>query len=103
MPIMSQPEYIEAALTAGKHVLSEKPIAENIKRALQLIEYSKSDKVKGGATWAVAENYRFLESFEYATQEARKLGRVLNFRVKSFGNVQHGAKYFGEYMGNFGP
>lgn len=62
LPIMKQPEYIEAALAAGKHVLSEKPIAENTTRAKQLIQYYKSDKVKGGATWGVAENFRYLES-----------------------------------------
>jgi len=64
--------------------------------------------VKGGATWGVAENFRFLESFEYARQEVRKLGRVLGFRVKSFGNVGAGDKYFEtvwrkkpEYQGGF--
>ena len=61
-----------------------------------MIEYSKSDKVKGGATWGVAENFRYLESFEYARQEVQKLGRVLGFRVKSFGNVAAGSKYFGK-------
>ncbi|TVY36722.1 Uncharacterized protein LSUB1_G006087 [Lachnellula subtilissima] len=94
LPILNQPEYIEAALAAGKHVLSEKPIAKDLKEAQRLIEYSKSDKVKGGATWSVAENYRFLESFVYASQEVQKLGRVLGFTVKSFGNVGAGDKYF---------
>lgn len=52
LPILSQPEYIEAALAAGKHVLSEKPIAGDLKRAEALIKYYKSDKVKNKATWA---------------------------------------------------
>lgn len=51
LPILSQPEYIEAALAAGKHVLSEKPIAGDLKRAENLIKYYKSDKVKNKATW----------------------------------------------------
>jgi predicted dehydrogenase len=94
LPILTQPEYIEAALAAGKHVLSEKPIAGDLKRAEHLIKYYKSDKVKGGATWGVAENFRFLESFEYGRQEVQRLGRVLGFRVKVFGNVKKGEKYF---------
>jgi predicted dehydrogenase len=61
------------------------------------VTYYKSDKVKGGVTWGVAENFRFLESFEYARQEVQKLGRVLNFRIKVFGNVKPGGKYFGEF------
>jgi len=94
LPILSQPEYIEAALTAGKHVLSEKPIAGDVARAQHLIEYYKSDKVKGGATWSVAENFRFLDSFIHARNEVAKLGRVLGFRMKVFGNIKQGDKYF---------
>lgn len=108
LPIMAQPEYIEAALAAGKHVLSEKPIADCVVRAQKLIEYYKSDKVKDGATWGVAENFRYLKSYDYAEQEVRKLGRILGFRVKSFGNVKQGSKYFEtpwrkkpEYQGGF--
>lgn len=96
LPILTQPEFIEAALAAGKHVLSEKPIAGTISRAEQLIKYYKSDAVQGNATWAVAENFRFLESFEYGKREIERLGRVLGFRVKIFGNVKPGDKYFGE-------
>jgi hypothetical protein len=62
-----------------------------------LIQYYKSDKVKGGATWGVAENFRFLDSFLFGRQEIKKLGRVLGFRAKMFGNVQPGGKYFGMF------
>jgi len=95
LPIVSQSEFIEAALAASKHVLSEKPIAKDLASAQHLIKYSKSDKVTGGATWAVAENFRYLQSFEYARHEIQRLGRILGFRVQMFGNVKAGGKYFG--------
>ncbi|KIN06467.1 hypothetical protein OIDMADRAFT_155638 [Oidiodendron maius Zn] len=108
LPITKQPEYIEAALAAGKHVLSEKPIAGDIKRAEQLIQFYKSDKVKGNATWGVAENFRFLDSFLYARQEVEKLGRILGFRTKQFGNIKVSDKYYNtawrtkpDYQGGF--
>lgn len=95
LPILAQPEYIEAALTAGKHVLSEKPIAVDLARAGHLIAYyHQSDKVQGGATWSVAENFRFLDSFVHARDEVARLGRVLGFRMKVFGNIKQGDKYF---------
>ena len=95
LPIPAQPEYIEEALNAGKHVLSEKPIAKDVARAEKLMEYYKSDKVKGGATWAVAENFRFLDSFEFGRQEVLKLGKILAFRVKLFCYLPNGWKYVG--------
>lgn len=108
LPILIQPEFIEAALAAGKHVLSEKPIAGTVSRAEQLIKYYKSDAVKESATWAVAENFRFLDSFEFGRQEVEKLGRVLGFQVKIFTFVKPGDKYFEtpwrkkpEYQGGF--
>ena len=92
---MNQPEYIEAALLAGKHVLSEKPIAGTLKAAQNLIKFynEKIDKTK--VTWAVAENFRFLSSFSYAGEEVKKLGRILTFRVFSSSGVKAGTKYFG--------
>ena len=95
LPILNQPEYIKAALSAGKHVLSEKPVAENVKDAAELIKWYHSNIDTNNVTWAVAENFRYLNSFDRAQQEVRKLGRILGFRVRLYGNVQAGSKYYG--------
>ena len=95
LPITKQPEYIEAALAAGKHVLSEKPIAGDIKRAEQLIQYYKSDKVKGNATWGVAEKLPVLgQLYLCEDRRLRKLGRILGFQTKKFGYVKVEDKYY---------
>lgn len=98
LPILSQPEYIEAALLAGKHVLSEKPIAKDLVHANKLIKFYESKVDKSKATWAVAENFRFLESFRFGAQEARKMGKVLGFRVRLHTFVKPGTKYFGRFL-----
>ena len=93
LPILNQPEYIEAALAAGKHVLSEKPVAENIKRAEELVKYYKSDKVKSGATWGVAENFRYMDGFDFGSQEVQRLGRVLGFSFNYHLTIKKGERF----------
>jgi len=99
LPILVQPEFIEAALTAGKHVLSEKPIAKDIARAEKLIHYYKNLKTSESATtakptWGVAEQFRFMTSFLYARKQVEGLGRILGFRTRMFALVKPGSKYF---------
>ncbi|KAH0551044.1 hypothetical protein GP486_007603 [Trichoglossum hirsutum] len=94
LPITIQPLFIEKALLAKKHVLSEKPIAMDIQTAAVLMNWYNTEIDPKLVSWSVGENVRSLESFEYARQEVKKLGRVLNFRVKVFMHVRVGTKYF---------
>ena len=92
LPIKNQPEYIRKALLAGKHVLSEKPIAENVKEAEQLIKWYRSN-VDQKITWSIAENFRYLNSFDHARKAIEGKGRLLNFRCR-VQNLVEGGKYF---------
>lgn len=69
-------------------------MAENLKEAEELIEWYHST-IGTKATWSVAENFRYLDSFDYAREQVRKLGRVLGFRMRLYANVKEGAKYYG--------
>ncbi|KAF4121464.1 Oxidoreductase family, NAD-binding Rossmann fold [Geosmithia morbida] len=108
LPILSQPEHIEAALAAGKHVLAEKPIAGDTAAARKLMEYYRGREHPAEATLAIAENYRFFPSFAFAREQAAGLGRVTNFSVRIFSLMGLENKYLGtqwrskpDYQGGF--
>lgn len=110
LPIVSQPQFIEAALSAGKHVLAEKPIAKDVATAKALIErYHQIKKQGNGAvTLSIAENFRFMPRFQYAGEQVRKLGRVTHFSVKVMNFMKDENKYYKtewrakpEYQGGF--
>lgn len=74
--------------------------------AVSLLEFYNSTDKK--ATFSIAENFRFLASFLYASEMIATLGHVLNFRVRVDHLVKPGGKYFEtawrkvpEYQGGF--
>ena len=93
LPIKNQPDYIRKALLAGKHVLSEKPVAENVQDAVELIKWYRSEIVGKGVTWAVAENVRYTNSFLRAADAVATMGRQLTFRCRMQTFVE-GGKYY---------
>ncbi len=72
LPIPMLPEVVSQALAAGKHVFSEKPIAQTVTEAQDLIARSRpyADQV-----WMVGENWRYEEAFHTAAQ-AIAAGRI---------------------------
>ncbi|KAI8932065.1 hypothetical protein NX059_010953 [Plenodomus lindquistii] len=107
LPILTQPEYIKKALAAGKHVLAEKPIAKDVATAQELLSWTQ-DSANTSAIYTVAENFRYLDSFIYASQQIASLGRILTFRARVAAFVEPGGKYYEtawrkvpEYQGGF--
>ncbi|OJJ51221.1 hypothetical protein ASPZODRAFT_12059 [Penicilliopsis zonata CBS 506.65] len=108
LPILVQPEFIKQALTAGKHVLSEKPIAKDLATAQELVQWYHATIDTHCTLWAVAENYRFFTKFLLAAEQVQKLGRVRNFRVNEHTLVPPESKYYNtawrknpQYQGGF--
>ncbi|KAH7313847.1 hypothetical protein B0I35DRAFT_279392 [Stachybotrys elegans] len=109
LPINDQPAYIEAALTAGKHVLAEKPIARDVAHAKKLIDFYQSSGAAGrGQVLAIAENFRFTPPFLFAAQQGAGLGKVTHFSARIMGLMKTDNKYYKtpwrttpEYQGGF--
>lgn len=59
IPIDNMPEFVDLALTAGKHVLSEKPMAPTVELGIAMLKkYHTVHKVNHpGLVWSVAEQF----------------------------------------------
>lgn len=101
LPILNQPSVIEEALKAGKHVLSEKPIAQDVGAAKALLDFyenrlgSVDSGEKKKPIWAVAENFRFYKSLQFAADKIGAIGgKVKTFKLEMYGFVQETNKYY---------
>ncbi|KAK4118819.1 oxidoreductase-like protein [Parathielavia appendiculata] len=109
LPILHQPGVVEKALKAGKHVLSEKPVAGDVESAQKLIAWYEGALGGGKPLWGVAENWRYMESIRYAAQRVREIGgELVTFRLVKNGSVRSDNKYFNtewrktpQYQGGF--
>ena len=93
LPICVQPVVIKKALEAGKHVLSEKPIGQDIETAARLTKWFKH--VKREEIWSVGENFRFFEPITFAAEQIEKLGgELVTFSVDLYAFIDESDEYF---------
>ena len=95
MPINLQPIAIRAALRAGKHVISEKPVADTVANAEALLADYQSLSSSAKPIWAVAENYRYMKSLQLAAEQLRQIGGdLVSFSLVSNKFVRPDGNYF---------
>ncbi|KAG5732636.1 hypothetical protein E4T56_gene16758 [Termitomyces sp. T112] len=110
LPIALQPSIILKALAAGKHVLSEKPVAPDVKQGLELIKrYNEVYKPKG-LIWRVAENFEAEPGVRAAgaAVAAGKIGKIIFFRTVTSNHIDKTSKWYNtpwrtvpDYQGGF--
>ncbi|KAI5479865.1 NAD dependent oxidoreductase [Pseudohyphozyma bogoriensis] len=83
LPILFQPTMIEKAWKAGKSVISEKPVAENLDEAKRLIALYESEYKPKGIMWIVAEQFPYEEAFVIAKSilDSGKIGELRSFTL----------------------
>lgn len=89
LPINIQPEIVLRALEAGKHVLSEKPIAPTVKDGIKLIRTYESVYRPKGLVWRVAENFESEPGLRTAGKAIanQKIGNVCFWNLQVLNHV----------------
>ncbi len=92
LPIDAQPEYVLAALAAGKPVLSEKPVGPSVAVAKRLIKAAK----RYPAPWLVGENFTFMAHAQKLRElvNRRKLGEVRLVEARQLTRMDAKNPYF---------
>lgn len=93
LPITVQPDIVKKALQAGKHVLSEKPIAKDVETAKDLIMWHESSPHK--AIWSVAENFRSIDAIAAGYKAVKENGGdVTAFSVRMFALIDDNDRFY---------
>jgi predicted dehydrogenase len=80
------------ALRAGKHVISEKPIAGTVAEARELVEAYRA--MENPPVWNIAENFRFENVFETQAALIPRIGNVVKMDLLADMPMAAGNKYF---------
>ncbi|KAF5328449.1 hypothetical protein D9619_013263 [Psilocybe cf. subviscida] len=110
LPISLQPEIVRKVLKAGKHVLSEKPVAPDVKCGLEIIgEYRKEYQTQS-LVWRVAENCEAEPAYREVGKAIKEgvIGDVKWFKSSAWNFVDKSSMWYKtpwrtvpEYQGGF--
>ena len=96
LPIALQPTAIEAALRAGKHVISEKPAAPSVASGRNLLELAEQYRQASGLIWMVAENFRYDKLYRaaHASIEQGEIGRPIQVSWSRYVAMNEENRYY---------
>ncbi|KAK5167727.1 uncharacterized protein LTR77_007426 [Saxophila tyrrhenica] len=93
LPILVQPDFIKQALSAGKHVLAEKPLAPDVKAGKELVDWYHKNVDDKKVNFSVAEQFRYYAAYQHAAKQVSQLGKVQGVKVRMHTCIQKGMKY----------
>ncbi len=93
LPIHAMPQAIQSALQAGKHVLSEKPLAGTAAEGQALIHMADQHP---HLVWMVAENWRYASAIQRAKEiiQSGTLGKLALFNWAIFAGMSPANQYY---------
>ncbi len=93
LPIEALAAAIDMALAAGKHVVSEKPIAQDVATGRRLVSIYRNHPQQ---VWMVAENVRYVPAYRRAAEiiGSGEIGSVLLAHWAIHGSLSPGNKYY---------
>ena len=96
LPIALQPAAIEAALRAGKHIMSEKPAAPDVAAGKHLLAVAEACEREAGRIWMVAENFRYAEIYQAARRslEHGDIGMPVQLSWSSYSAMNMENRYY---------
>jgi predicted dehydrogenase len=96
LPITLQPEIILKALAAGKHVISEKPVAPDVASGLKLIAIYEAEYKPKGLVWRVSENWEAEPGYRSAAQAIRagKIGKVIFYNLRNVSRIDKDSMWY---------
>ncbi len=96
LPITVQPGIITRCLEAGKHVLSEKPVAASVEEGKKLISTYNATFKPRNLIWRVAENFEAEPGYRAAGAAIRegKVGDIITFNLAAINNTGEDSKWY---------
>lgn len=95
LPILTQPAIISQAIEAGKHVLSEKPVAKDLQDGMALLKWYESLKMEKKPLWGVAENFRYMQPWLKGAELLNRMGgKLVTFKVGSYTLMSESSEYY---------
>lgn len=97
LPIAALPAAVTQTLAAGKHLLSEKPLAPDVATGRDLLaRYAATHKIQPNIVWMVGENWRYEAAFLQAADIVRngQIGTPLTCHWAIYTPVTAKSKYY---------